>query len=108
MYAIIVNLFVVIFIFFVFSILYYTLTSEPGNWHNQNGKHLSYFECLFIAISRMVTGISYYVEKSFTAMLITFFLYLIMLVGVIELISISMEKKEKHWREKENQNRKTN
>jgi len=49
----------------------------------------------------MVTGISYYVEKSFTARLITFFLYLIMLIGLIELISISMDKREKHWRKQE-------
>ena len=97
MYAIIVNLFVVIFLLFLFSILYFTLTSAPGNWHQQNG-YLSYFDCLYIALSRMVTGITDYVEKSFTAKLITFFLYLIMLVGIIELISVAMEKKEKHWR----------
>lgn len=98
MYAIIVNLFVVFLIFFVFSLLYYTLTSAPGNWHGQDGKYLTYFDCLYIAISRMVTGLSDYLEKSFTAKMITFFLYLIMLVGVIELISLSMERKEKHWR----------
>lgn len=101
MYAIIVNLFVVILIFFIFSLLYYTLTSAPGNWHGQGTKTLTYFDCLYIAISRMVTGISDYVEKSFTAKLITFFLYLIMLVGVLELISLSMEKREKHWRKQE-------
>lgn len=97
MYAIIVNLFIVIFLLFLFSLLYYTLASAPGNWHRQIG-YLSYFDCLFIALSRMVTGISVYVEKSKTAKLITFFLYLIILIGVIELISVAMEKKEKHWR----------
>lgn len=97
MYAILINLFVIFFIFFLFSILYWTLTSAPGNWHRQKG-YLTYYDCLFITISRMVTGISYYVEKSFTATLITFFLYVIMLVGVIELISLSAEKREKNWR----------
>ena len=92
---VVLNIVVAIFLLFIFSILYYTICRFPGNWVDINTE-LSYFECLYIALGRIVTtGTGKYNENSFQAMLITFFLDLVVLISIVELLSLLFINREK-------------
>jgi len=86
---------ILIFVIVLFSLLYYFICSDKSNWLHRD-KDLDYFESLFFTLNTITTvGNSPFTEYSVKCQMVSIFLYIIMLVGIVELIysAISPENK---------------
>ena len=87
---------ILIFVILIFSLLYYIICSDKSNWIHRD-EDLSYFESLFFTLNTSTTvGNSPFTEYSIKCQIISIFLYIVMLVGIVELIYGALSVENKH------------
>lgn len=84
---IVFDIIIVLIALVFFALLYYIFCRAPDNWYDRV-EPLTFFDCLYISLSKLITiGTNNYTEKSFSALFITFLIYLFILIGFLEIIS---------------------
>lgn len=82
-----IRILILIFVIIFFSLLYYLICYNEDNWRNRN-EDLGYFDALFFTLNTITTvGNSPYSEQTVKCQVVSIFLYIVMLIGVIELIN---------------------
>lgn len=86
---------ILIFVIVLFSLLYYIICSDKSNWLHRD-EDLGYFESLFFTLNTITTvGNSPFTEYTVKCQMISIFLYIIMLVGIVELIYSALNTENK-------------